>query len=248
VVAMFNYTHRGFSWDLGYNFWGMSCSKISCPDNCPDECNDSCNPIIVPFPTNMALKGDASVAGCTGTAVFGLGATEMGGTSSSTLGATIFNGANARAASALATPGNPYTNLAVDNAVAASGNVGGTTPTALNVCSIATATPIFTSSTPIFITLNDLDIDGARQRGISNKVFTHFSYTWTDCDRWTPYFGGGFSAEFGNSGCGDNCSPTTTTSTTTSTTTTTNNNNCSSCKNCALSQWGVEIKGGVNFH
>ena len=62
VVAMFNYTHRGFSWDLGYNFWGMSCSSISldCDNNCD---NDSCDSIISPFPTNMALKGDASIAG-----------------------------------------------------------------------------------------------------------------------------------------------------------------------------------------
>jgi hypothetical protein len=236
VVAMFNYTHRGFSWDLGYNFWGMSCSKISCPDNCNNDCDDNCNPIITPFPTNMALKGDASVVGYNpsdgSNLIFGLGATESK--------ATIFNGTNSGFAQpALSNPG-------IDTPTPAIGVVPGGANVPLFVFNSDPTidTPIQTSTTPVFISLSDLDIDGARQRGISNKVFTHFSYTWTDRDRWTPYFGGGFSAEFGNSGCGEDCSPTSTPTTTT----TTNNNNCSSCKNCALSQWGVEIKGGVNFH
>ena len=241
VVAMFNYTHRGFSWDLGYNFWGMSCSKISCPDNCNDDCDDNCNPIITPFPTNMALKGDASIAGYSadGAVAFGLGATESK--------ATIFNGTNAAAATA-AQP--PLSNPGVDNASLAVGVPvpPSTTDTNLFVFGGTAAAPsttrINTSNPPVFIALSDLDIEGARQRGISNKVFTHFSYTWTDRDRWTPYFGGGFSAEFGNSGCGEDCSPNTPSTTNNNN----NNNDCSSCKNCALSQWGVEIKGGVNFH
>jgi len=252
VVAMFNYTCRGFSWDLGYNFWGMSCSKISCPDDCDNDCDDDCNPIIIPFPTNMALKGDASIAGFSadGQFAFGLGATEMGGTSSSALGATIFNGANARVASAATTAptNNPFSNPGVDNAFKAVGVPvpQSTTNTDLFVFGGTPTTPsttrINTSNPPVFISLSDLDIEGARQRGISNKVFTHFSYTWTDRERWTPYFGGGFSAEFGNSGCHEDCSTPTTTPTTN------NNNDCNSCKNCALSQWGVEIKGGVSFH
>ena len=65
LVAMFNYTHRGFSWDLGYNFWALSCSEVNlrCNDNCSNNNNSCGNAIIVPFPTNMALKGDASIAG-----------------------------------------------------------------------------------------------------------------------------------------------------------------------------------------
>src|SRR5690606_38516653 len=59
VVAMFTYTVRGFSWDLGYNFWGMSSEKISL--SCDD---DSSCPARVPFAENTwALKGDASVYG-----------------------------------------------------------------------------------------------------------------------------------------------------------------------------------------
>src|SRR5690606_28288426 len=32
VVAMLNYTSRGFSWDLGYNYWGMSHEHIELRD------------------------------------------------------------------------------------------------------------------------------------------------------------------------------------------------------------------------
>jgi len=245
LVAMFNYTHRGFSWDLGYNFWALSCSKISMPCN-DNDCsnNNSCNAnIINPFPTNMALKGDASVIGYNpsdgSVAIFGLGATESG--------ATIFTGTNAVAANAASPVGNPLTNLGIDTATAA---LVPATPTNIPLfvfnANPAIETPIKTSTTPVFISINDLDVEGAKQRGLSNKVFTHFSYTWTDRDRWVPYFGGGFSAEFGDH-CGgnDDCNPTTVT------TVTTNNNNgsgCNSCKKCALTQWGVEIKGGVSFH
>ncbi len=251
VVAMFNYTHRGFSWDLGYNFWGMSCSKISL--DCNNDCsnNNSCSSaaIITPFPTNMALKGDASVVGynpSNGTGfVLGLGATESG--------ATIFTGTNATAANAATPVGNPLTNLGVDSHIPAVYNDVATTPptpTPLFVFDAtgATSTPIQTSNPPVFISIDDLDIEGAKQRGLSNKVFTHFNYTWRDCsDRWVPYLGAGFSAEFGDHcGGGDDCS-----NNTTVTTVTTNNNSgsgCNSCKKCALTQWGVEVKGGVSFH
>jgi hypothetical protein len=242
VVAMFNYTHRGFSWDLGYNFWALSCSKISL--DCNNDCsnNNSCSSaaIITPFPTNMALKGDASIAGynpsdATGE-VFGLSATESK--------ATIFSGTNiGQAAPSLSNPG-------IDTPVAAVGNAGGTTPpTPINLfvfnADPAIDLPINTSSTPVFISIDDLDIEGAKQRGLSNKVFTHFNYTWRDCsDRWVPYLGAGFSAEFGDHcGGGDDCNNN-------NTVVTNNNNNsgCNSCKKCALTQWGVEVKGGVSFH
>jgi hypothetical protein len=241
LVAMFNYTHRNFSWDLGYNFWALSCSNISisCDDICNNN-NDNCNPIIFPFPTNMALKGDASIAGyntdAAGTVFgYGLGATENM--------ATIFTGTNAVAANAASPVGNPLTNPGIDTPIAAVAATGSANPGPLFV--FGTTTPINTSSTPVFISIDDLDVEGAKQRGLSNKVFTHFAYTWTDCsDRWVPYVGIGASGEFGNH-CGDNdCNVTPTTPVTT----TTNNNDCNSCKKCALSQWGVEIKGGFSFH
>lgn len=232
LVAMFNYTCRGFSWDLGYNFWAMSASKISLDcDN--DDCNDSCNPIITPFPTNWALKGDASVGGyainaAQNTVTFGLGATEMG-TSGTLSGATIFQGVGAGT-----------TNANIDNRVNAQATVDAAVAPLFPFPGTATAgTNIGTSNPPVFISIDDLDVDGARQRGLSHKVFTHLSYTWRDVsDRWMPYVGAGVSAEFGSHTGNDDCSTTTATSCDT----------CPSSLSIALSRWAIEVKGGVSFH
>jgi len=223
VVAMFNYTVRGFSWDLGYNFWALSSSNICLSDNC----NDSC-PAIAAFPTDMALKGDASTFGyyADGSVVLGLGATESA--------ATIFTGTNASTTA-------PLANLGIDTVVTQAAQANPATD--LFIAGGTTAAPqtvrINTSSKPIFISIDDLDLEGAEQRGLSHKVFTHFSYTWTDRDKYVPYFGGGFSGEFGGNS-GRDCN-TTTATTTTST-------DCPKSLSCALSKWAVEIKGGVSFH
>jgi len=226
LVAMFNYTCRGFSWDLGYNFWAMSCSKIKL--SCDDDCDkDDCNPIVQPFPVDTwALKGDASVVGFVSAdadaVAVGLGATESK--------ATIFTGTNTGAT-------DPLSNPRIDNftpalQAPAPGN---------ELFVFETETAINTSNPPILISIDDLDIDGAEQRGLSHKIFTHFSYTWRDCcDRWAPYVGAGFSAEFGSHHGHDDCPTNTTTPVACDT--------CPSCQSCALSKWAVEIKGGVSFH
>lgn len=222
LVAMFNYTVRGFSWDLGYNFWAMSSSKIKLSDDCDETCG------IVAFPKDKwALKGDASVAGYGLNAddepiVIGLGATESK--------ATIFTGTNAGKT-------NPLANPNIDVTVTAAVANGGFELSTFGDADIA----INTSSKPLFISVDDLDIEGAEQRGLSHKVFTHFNYTWREVsDKWMPYVGAGFSAEFGSHSHGEDC-PTTTT-------TTTDSNTCPSSLSFALSKWAVEIKGGVSFH
>lgn len=229
LVAMFNYTCRGFSWDLGYNFWAMSSSKISlrCDEDCPDTCG------ILPFPVDTwALKGDASVVGFAidpadplTLVEFGLGATESK--------ATIFSGTG--------TGLNPA-NLNIDPTVTpAVGNLNGAGAPGIDLFvfpGVATGARINTSSNPVFISIDDLDIEGAEQRGLSHKVFTHLSYTWRDCsDRWMPYVGAGVSAEFGSHSGSDDCAPVTTDCDT-----------CPSALSFALSKWAVEIKGGVSFH
>ena len=219
VVAMFNYSVRGFSWDIGYNFWGMSTSDIKCPDNCSDDCATACG--VVPFLANTwALKGDASVGGFYedggDTIRVRLAATESK--------ATIFNGTNAG-------PNNTLANIDGPGVVA--------TANGENVLSfIAPNAPIGTSNPPIFIKSSDFDIEGAETRGLSHKVFTHFSYTWTRNERWLPYLGAGFSAQFGShSGSHDDCPTATTT------------NSCDdSSVSCALSNWAVFVKGGISFH
>lgn len=178
IVAMVNYTNRGFSLDIGYNYWGMSHEHIELKDS-------HCAPA---FPINTwALKGDAQVYGFRDDtrAAIPLSATESL--------ATIHQGTNIPKAG---TTGNPATNLGVDNAQFAQTT---TSPVVvLNVSPTAPTEQIKTSIQPIFINAEDLNVDGAETRGSSNKFFTHFSYTWVDREDWIPYLGIGGYAEVGN--------------------------------------------------
>lgn len=214
VVFMLNYTHRGFSFDLGYNYWGMSHEDIELKDA-------NCAPI---FPVNTwALKGDAQVYGFradNGSAIALSGTENL---------ATIHQGTNIPKAGATA---NPATNLGVDNPQFAQATDNNTVPAiVINVSPTGPAQQIQTSIQPVFITVDDLNINGAQSRGSSNKIFTHFSYTWIDREDWIPYLGAGFYAEFGNAGHDDENA----------------NNSCDNGVSCALSEWGILVKGGVSF-
>ncbi len=209
IVAMLNYTHHGFSWDLGYNYWGMSHEHIELRDS-------DCAPV---FPANTwALKGDAQTYGFIANAAT---AVPLSGTESL---ATIHQGTNV-----LKAPTAANTNPGVDNNQFAQDMANGGD---ILTVSPNTATPqIQTSIQPIFITADDLNISGAETRGSSNKLFTHFSYTWVDREDWIPYLGIGGEAEFGNTSQDDN-------------------NDSGSCDNgisCALSKWAILVKGGVSF-
>jgi len=211
VVAMLNFTYHGFSWDLGYNYWGMSHENIELRD---------CNSAPV-FPENTwALKGDAQTYG------FIAGTTTAVPLSATENMANIHQGTNIPAVgSQQAITINP----GVDNAQFAQ------TAGDMDAQVIATqpngTTQIKTSIQPIFITVEDLNISGAQTRGSSNKLFTHFSYTWIDREDWIPYFGFGSEIEFGNTGNQDN----------------NNNSTCDNGISCALSKWAVLVKGGVSF-
>lgn len=221
LVAMINYTSHGMSWDFGYNYWGMSHEHIELRD---------CDSAPV-FPANTwALKGDAQVYGY---AVIDDVNTiiPLSGTESL---ATIHQGTNIpKQGTTPDTAAN--TNLGVDN------NQFAQTIAAATAADIITVTPggdvqIQTSIQPIFIGVDNLNLEGAESRGSSNKLFTHFSYTWVDREDWIPYLGIGFYAEFGShSDNGDDC----------------NNSTPSPCGddgvNCALSKWAVLVKGGVSF-
>jgi len=213
IVAMLNYTHRGFSFDLGYNYWGMSHEHIDLKDS-------NCAPT---FPINTwALKGDAQVYGfvdVTGTPV-ALSATESL--------ATIHRGTNIPNEGT--TPQTAAaTNIGVDGAqYAQTESTGGAV---INVSPTAPTVQIRTSIQPVFITVDDLNVNGAETRGSSNKLFAHFSYTWIDREDWIPYLGIGFYAEFGNTGNDDE----------------NNNSGCDHGISCALSKGAILVKGGVSF-
>lgn len=239
LVAMFTYTVRGFTWDLGYNFWGMSHEKISLSCDTDSDC-----PVVLPFaPNTWALKGDASTYG---TATIGTTPTATNiALSPSESAATIYAGStmqNTANSTIIAQNLAIVRNTNVDNAQLAT--VANGTGTA-NVTSLALAfagQQMFSSNPVKFISADDLDLNGAELRGYSNKIFTHFSYAWTNHDRWVPFFGAGASAEFGSHSSSDDDCPTKTTTTTT--------NNCDSGhhNSFALSQWAVYLKGGVSFH
>ena len=214
IVAMLNYTNRGFSWDLGYNYWGISREKIELSDS---DCSTA-------FPNKMwALKGDASIAG-QATVDAALVTVFLAATESM---ATIHAGTNGA---------NTTTNPNIDTPIGATTHdaVAGTD---VNVNAFGTTNQINTSTTPLFITTNDLDLEGAEIKGMSSKVFTHFSYTWVDREDWVPYLGIGFNAEFGTHNNNENNS-----------TTVVANNGCDDHGvKFALSQWAILVKGGVSF-
>lgn len=212
VVAMLNYTHHGFSWDLGYNYWGMSHEHI--------ELRDADNAPVFPINT-WALKGDAQTYGF----INGVGtAVPLSGTESL---ATINQGTNIPKGIATGTPAD--TNVGVDLPQYAQIDAAGT---AIITVSPTSTTQIQTSIQPIWITVDNLDLEGAETRGSSNKLFTHFSYTWVDREDWIPYLGIGFYAELGSHTDkeDDNSS----------------SNDCHGIST-ALSKWAVLVKGGVSF-
>ena len=63
LVAKFNYTYKGFSIDLGYDFYFRSCQDVDCASDC-DSCGDSMTNLCTSGQENTwALKGDAQMYG-----------------------------------------------------------------------------------------------------------------------------------------------------------------------------------------
>jgi hypothetical protein len=102
-------------------------------------------------------------------------------------------------------------------------------------------TTIVTSQDIYPIAKQDLNINGARTRGMSHKLFTHFSYNWFDYfERAVPYLGVGLEIEFGahhntEKSCDDDAPGSCIMCT----------KKC--CRSTALSQWGIWAKGGLSF-
>lgn len=249
LVFKFAYTHTNFQFDIGYDFWARSCLKIN-PRNC---CQNN-------FSENTwALKGDAFMFGFnedpanpgqlladTGTA---LSATENN--------ATIFGGTDQYPLGCNGVAWNQ--NGCIDNPVAAWNNAVSPVQQELftMIQGAAAADPVNTSLQPLFIQESDFDINGARTRGMSHKVFTHFGYIWKDREEWQPFLGVGAEVEWArnddrfccsscNSSC--NCSPCQTISKCGPCHSDEHyGSNGSCCKTVALTQWGVWVKGGVAF-
>jgi hypothetical protein len=234
IVAMVNVTKNDWSLDIGYNFWGRSCEKISCGDAgcCPNS-----ESLSLPDQANRwALKGDARVYGYN--VAFGvvgsppplsITAVPLSATEHC---ATIHEGTN-QAILDYFWPSDSNRNI--DNPQS---NPSYTRNTIfLDNGSLITdpSRPINTSIEPVFLEANDIDLVGTR--GISNKVFAHLSRT-NHYSTWRLHYGIGGSAEFGLT---DKCCDT--------------DSNCdsddvcaSSCINCAVSLWSVWGKVGIDFN
>lgn len=229
VVAWFNYTSCGWSWDFGYNFYGRSKEKFDCETNSCDTKCDNVSNICDPINKDTwVLKGDARVYG------FQSNDTARALSASESL-ATICKGTN----------GTQVANQSVDAPQLAVYDGNNLFIDTLGV------TRINTSIQPVYIKCEDVDF--ARTRSITNTVFTHVSYTW-DRECWVPYFGIGGFAEFGKNcgGCDTGCN-----TNDGCTNTNTNCNTSSSCNDCgsdgssvdtSLSRWGIWLKGGVSFN
>ena len=233
LVLKFAYTRGNFAWDFGYNFWGRSCEKIRRRSDCPAPDGFAEN--------TWALKGDAHVIGfrlaqnAVEQVPVRLAATQSAATINA--GTNNFVGPNGEDGGIVIDNERvqPTRNPGIDNRkLAATSNAGDTSTVDVTDKPTDDGTRITRSSNDVvFIKSDDLDLESARTRGLSSKVFTHLSYTWSEHEDWIPFLGVGGEVEFahrsrGSKDCDTTC-PT-------------------KCQDCALSQWGVWVKGGVSWN
>jgi len=124
-------------------------------------------------------------------------------------------------------------NNGIDNPCAAM------TETDIVVDEPSSTTETKSSNPPILLAYNDINFSGTQ--GSSNKLFFHIDYGWDWSDRLAAHLGVGGEIEFTNQdACQDDC-----------------NSGCQkvcngcakpgSCEFCALNQWGIWIKGSMQF-
>lgn len=233
------YTYCNWQFDIGYDFWCHSqediCTRCAgCPGNS--------------FKNNTyGLKGDAFTFGfpfnSAGTGSLVQPATPLSATQSQ---ATIFQGTNGWGRTTAIVGEGSFAwnqNPGIDNPISAYYSNGpdlfplDTHEIGVDfIPGTALWNQVKTSINPQLLTEADLDINGARVAGLSNKVFGHVGYIWNTCCCYTPYLGIGAEAEFGTNDCkkcGIQCTDEL-------------ENSCYST--VSLSQWGVWIKGGVAFN
>ncbi len=252
AVLKCTYIHCNWQFDLGYNFWYRACENICHRFDCCSHNNFNEN--------TYALKGDAFVYGFAGVNQGGALTAYQPGIplSASEHKATIFSGTNnypANTETWSANNGIDLPHLAWSNNFPTAHDYQLYTHTigafADPAHTIALATPVNTSYIqPLYITECDLNTDGAKNQGLSNKLFAHVSYLWQDCRRLTPYIGVGGEVEFGlgDKACAcSSCAPNNVQNNV-SQSDACHSKDDSCCKTCSLSQWGFWIKGGVSFN
>ena len=230
-LAMIRYQSGNFSYEFGYNLWTRTCEHI----------DFDCNPCDT-FPANRwALKGDAQVygfdvLGTTSPLLIGfvpLSATENNATIN---GGTNFGIGGVSDSTAITTA---QENPNIDNPELAFGQPS-ITVNSLSISPTGVTAQINTSIEPIFIQQSDINF--ARNKGLTHKIFAYGQYMWDCEDTWIPYFGWGIEVEFAqlhrscetNSNeihCEDTC----------------NKETKGSCIRSGVSQWGIFAKIGLSY-
>jgi hypothetical protein len=221
VALSLSYTYKRNYWTIGYNAWKRGCENITL------QCCDS-------FPNNVwAIKGDAQVYGFVAASdISGLPVGTAVPLSATESQATINYGTNLPKEGVSSDPveqaqhiqtaqRNP--NIDFPEPAFAGNNqylVASLQDTSL-------MNQINTSIQPVLITITDLDLNSAATSGFSNKLFTHFDHHIRTYGRAESHIGLGAEIEFGRQAglppeIGED-----------------------KCLNCALSVWGVWLKGSV---
>jgi hypothetical protein len=252
VAIWFNYTNRNLSVDLGYDLWARSHDEIDIRElcgECPNLCDCQNTDVWV-------LKGDSQVYGfAQGDRVVDVCNPNFAIPLSPSESRATING-----------PAPVLDGAVLDNPELAWGNLSGNE---LHREELFTdpvgGIQVSTSVDPVYFNCADIDLC-ARPIGISNKVWTNIQWTWdldNDCNplRCKPFLGLGGEVEFGvvrNEACGD-CSSSSSScnrcsSSSSSSCGTISCPSSSSCGPCegdypkvAASQWGIWLKGGLNF-
>lgn len=270
VALWLNYSGRHFSWDIGYDFFGQSCSKLSRNNSCSSSCgcstsscgcssSSSCNKCSTSVvcganlcddsqENTWAFKGDAQMYGfdTNGETVTPADCPPFAIPLSATQNeATIFSGTNGlltEAEGSLRNGGVDNAELAFGERIAPGADAVVVRHVLFNSINLANQAQINSSFEPIFVGCCDLDFC-TTGRPISNKIWTHLNYTWERCD-WRPYLGIGGEVEFGSTegdDCGSSCGGC-------SDSCNPCNVSCSDCFDCGVSQWALWLKGGVSFN
>lgn len=214
LALMVSYTKEKNSWGLGYNFWKRSCEKITV-----------CSPL--PFTqASWALKGDAMVVGFEkdiANAPVALSATQKN--------SSIHHGLNFKHSGTLTNEQieSGKQNSHIDNPTLAVADSTNDSVFVSLLSSPGGTARIRTSLQPIVLTNSDIDINSARTRGQSNKIFSHFTHMISH--ELHPYLSIGAEIEFGQSAACNNIVSLRNTV----------------CVNTAISLWGIWLKGGIIF-
>ncbi len=250
VVATLTYNEGPFQFDLGYNLWGRSCEEIE-----PVRRHRKRSSF-------WSLKGDSFVYGFPSAQDSPMPVQYATGMplSATQTKATIFYGTNNWPAGlpvngvSLAWNQNP----GVDNLATAADKAE--QPLLTHAIGShqddgeALWQRVGTSNPPVFIDAHSLAIDQGTCTGMTQKIFMHINYTWTSCGQHTAYVGFGAECEFADhndaceiNGCSTPCCQSSACK----------GASCCSqqtvpcvqdqCFPCALSQWGVWLKGGISI-